>query len=346
MKILFVINSLKSRSGSERVAVDLANNLAKINGNEISIANRDTNVDEVAYNVNSNVDILKFSGNYLIFFSGLRAYIKEKKYDFVVVHNMGKLSLLCLWFSDLVKIISLEHSSFISRPLSVRLLSKFFYKKIYKVIVLTKREDQIFSSIHHSVIRIPNFSLYYDSSRYFFEKKSNIILSMGRLDDNKNIIHILQAWLKKREILKNWELHIYGDGDQKNKLMNFVDDNNLSNIKFKGVTSEPDQVYKQASFFIMSSKFEGLPMVLIEAQCFGLPIVSYDCPCGPSDIISDGENGFLVQNQDIDSLANSLERLVQSKDLLNTFSKKSLLNASNYEADKILNIWMDLFSQG
>lgn len=346
MKILFVINSLKSRSGTERVAISLANYLSNFPNSEISIANRDTDKKNTAYPVADNVEIIDLHGNYFNFFLKLKKNIKQNKYDFVVVHNMGRLSLLCLFLSNFVKIISFEHSSFISRSLLVRCFSKIFYYKIYKVVVLTKNEFKNFSFIHKKVIHIPNFTFYYDCSRQTVEKNKNIVLSIGRLDDNKNIIHVLKAWHKKIDILHDWELHIYGEGDQKSLLLNFIEEKSISNIYFKGVTKNPELAYESAKIFVMTSKFEGLPMVLIEAQCFGLPIVSYDCPYGPSDVIDDGKNGFLVENQNIDKFAEALDKLITSKTLIEGFTEKSLLNAKNYKPEKIVNIWLNQVFKG
>ncbi|MBJ9937546.1 glycosyltransferase family 4 protein [Acinetobacter pittii] len=339
MKILFVINSLKSRSGTERVAIDLANYLAKSPDNKIVIANRDTDKSNTAYPVDEEVDIIACEGNYLSFFLKLKKNIELNSYDILIVHNMGRLTLLCLWLSNIIKIVSLEHSSFISRSQIVRFFSKIFYNKVDKVVTLTSHECLNFSKIHKNVLQIPNFSSYFDSARIVNMPKKNIAISVGRLDENKNNIHILKAWHRQIDSLKNWELHIYGEGDQKDNLVNFVKENNLTNVFFKGVTQEPNRVYEEASFFIMSSKFEGLPMVLVEAQCFGLPIISYNCPYGPSDVIQDRINGFLVENQNIDALGEAILQLTSSENLLRIFSEKALLSAKKYQPEKIIEIW-------
>lgn len=346
MRILFVINSLKPRSGTERVAVELANYLSSSEDNNIVVVNRDTDKNNVAYPISEKIHVLPLRGGYFDFFKGLQENIKKNKYDILIVHNMGRLTLLCLWFSKIVKVVSLEHSSFVSRSLLVRFLSYVLYNKVCQVIALTRHEYKNFLKIHDNVLCIPNFSSYYNSCRHVSEFKKKIAISVGRLDENKNVIHILRAWHKKNSSLHEWELHIYGDGDQKDALIEFVIENNLSNVHFKGVTNEPDRVYDEACFFIMSSKFEGLPMVLIEAQCFGLPIVSYDCPHGPSDVIHDNKNGFLVKNQDVDALAEAIEKLALSPDLLIKFSEYSLVNAKNYQPEKILDIWNNKVLKG
>jgi glycosyltransferase involved in cell wall biosynthesis len=346
MKVLFVINSLRPRSGTERVAVDLANFLANFKDNDIVIANRDTDKEHSAYPISENVDIIPLTGNYFSFFMKLKENVKNNQYDFLITHNMGRLTLLCLFLSKYTKIVSLEHSSFVSRSVFVRFLSSILYHKVHQVVALTHHESRKFLSLNNNVLRIPNFSSYYDPHKNVPERKKNIAISVGRLDENKNNIHILKAWQNKIHLLHDWELHIYGDGEQKDILVKYAAENNLSNVYFKGVTQEPNLVYEQASFFLMSSKFEGLPMVLIEAQCFGLPIISYNCPHGPSDVIHDHVNGFLVENQNIDALATAIEKLTSSPDLLKKFSENSLINAKNYQPEKILDIWNNKVLKG
>ncbi|MDW5429169.1 glycosyltransferase, partial [Acinetobacter baumannii] len=104
--------------------------------------------------------------------------------------------------------------------------------------------------------------------------------------------------------------------------------------------------YEQSSFFVMSSKYEGLPMVLIEAQSFGLPIVSYNCPYGPSDVIRDSKNGFLVEDQNVDELAAAVLKVALSPQLLEQFSQSSLLNAKKYQPEQILKIWIEKVLEG
>src|SRR5690606_34071372 len=101
------------------------------------------------------------------------------------------------------------------------------------------------------------------------------------------------------------------------------------------------EVYSKSSFLVMSSKYEGLPMVLIEAQSFGLPIVSYDCPHGPSEVVTNGINGFLVDDQNIDALAEAMLTTMKSKELRKKMEKSSLINAKKYEADQVINNWIE-----
>lgn len=344
MRIFFIINSLKNSSGSERVACILANKLVEKLNYDVTILNRDANFDEVAYPLDSRVKVQKIAGSQLSFYKSLVSTLKREIPDFVIVHNMGKLSLLCSLIPKIKKLVILEHVSFISRPKYIQFLSKMLYKKIHQVVTLTHRDKLSFDEFHSNVTVIPNFSPFPLKIKKDFEHKQ--IVSIGRLTDQKNYLHLLKAWEKIFHQLPEWKLCIYGEGEHKNLLIDYINAKQLLNVYLKGATSDVQHVYESSVFFVMSSKYEGLPMVLIEAQSFGLPIISYDCPNGPSDIIYDEMNGYLVDNQNIDELANRILELAKSPKKLEEFSKQSLINAQNYQPEKILYLWANQVFKG
>ena len=201
-----------------------------------------------------------------------------------------------------------------------------------------------FEKINKNVITIPNFSPYPVSVKQ--DRNYNKIIAVGRLTDQKNFLHLLKAWELVFAKIPNWELSIYGQGEHFNLLNEYIKINELNNVFLMGSTSDIQSIYEKASFFVMSSKYEGLPMVLIESQSFGLPIISYDCPNGPSDIIIDEYNGFLVENQNIEKLAKKILELAENPFLLEEFSQNSLKNALNYQSENILDIWVEQVLKG
>ena len=128
--------------------------------------------------------------------------------------------------------------------------------------------------------------------------RSKLILSIGRLSNEKNFIHLLMAWNKIFKKYPDWKLHIVGEGNKKDEMMAYIESNEMEECcMILPFTNNVHKHYSEAQIFVLSSLFEGLPMVLLEAQQYGIPCVSYDCETGPRDIIVDGENGFLVKNQ-------------------------------------------------
>lgn len=344
MKILFIINSLRNKSGSERVAVELANKMSTIANYDITLLNRESTKESTAYPVADNVDVVNLCGNLFHFYMKLKEHISTSNYDVVVVHNMGKLSLLCAFVPNIKKLVVLEHVSFVSRPQKIQSLSKLLYRKIDQVVTLTQNDKEQFDKFHSNVLVIPNFSPFPISSTH--QQNNKQIVTIGRLTDQKNYIHLLQAWEKIYQSIPEWKLNIYGEGEHHSMLDDYITRKSLRNVTLMGTTSNVKQVYEQSSFFVMSSKYEGLPMVLIEAQSFGLPIVSYNCPYGPSDVIQENKNGLLVEDQNIDKLAEAILKLASSPDLLNRFSQESLLNAEKYQPEQILKIWIGKVLEG
>lgn len=344
MKILFLINSLKNKSGSERVAIELANKIGALDDFKVTLLSRDTDKADAAYPISDHVSVIALKGNLYDFYKKLRKHLAENHYDNVVVHNMGKLSLLCTFIPEIKKLITLEHVSFISRPKKIQFLSKLFYKTIDQVITLTQNDKAQFDQFHSNVLVIPNFSPFPISATRNNDSKQ--IVTIGRLTDQKNYIHLLKAWKEIYNLIPDWKLNIYGEGEHLQLLTDYIKQNSLQNVLLKGVTSNIQKVYEQSAFFVMSSKYEGLPMVLIEAQSFGLPIVSYNCPYGPSDVISSNENGLLVEDQNVQKLADAILKLALSPDLLQKFSQNSLLNAANYQPEQILQMWIDKVFKG
>ena len=337
MKICFIINSLKQKSGSERVAIELANHISFMQDYNITVINRESVKDNTAYPLKPNIQLMAFKGNMLSFFKQIRQHLMINDYDVTIVHNMGKLALMCS-FLKTKKLITLEHIAFTSRPKSVQFASKLLYSNYQKVITLTRSDQKIFEHFHNNVVTIPNFSSFPIQPT---KNNNKEIIAIGRLTDQKNFTHLLKAWEFIQKKIPEWQLHIYGEGEEKQQLQNYINTHKLINVSLKGETSSITDVYSNAAFFVMSSKYEGLPMVLIEAQSFGLPIVSYNCPFGPADIISDNKNGFLVENQNPNKLGDTILKLATSPDLLNNFSKQALINAEKYQPTRIINIWIN-----
>lgn len=340
-KILFIINSLQKKSGTERVAIELANKLIEKDDKlSITIVNRDTNIEHIAYPINNGIKVLPLTGNLLSFTRKLQKLIKKNNYDYIVVHNMGKLSLLCSLLSipKDTKLISLEHVAFNARPKLIQFISYLCYKNIDQVISLTNQDKTSLQRVHKSLKVIPNFSPF-PISQPLKDNFSNTIIAIGRLTEQKNFSHLLKAWKIASKSLPNWKLAIYGDGELKTDLEQEIVSEKIINISLLDAVDDIETVYKNASFIVMSSKFEGLPMVLIEAQTFGLPIVSYDCPHGPKEIIEHGMNGFLVENQNIEELAKYIVKLASSESLLKKMSDNSLKVAEKYQPKAILEQW-------
>ena len=172
------------------------------------------------------------------------------------------------------------------------------------------------------------------------------IISVGRLERQKNYPSLIRAFGRTAEKHPDWILEIYGDGSQKKSLRRLVDELHLSDNVFirEPVQSVADR-FSEASCFVLSSKYEGFGLVIVEAMSCGLPVVSYDCPCGPKDIISDGEDGFLVPTGDERMLAEKMNFLIEHPEQRRTMGAAALKKAEHFRMEKIIPVWMDLFGK-
>ena len=110
-------------------------------------------------------------------------------------------------------------------------------------------------------------------------------------------------------------------------------------------TKEIQKHYLSASIYVMTSAFEGLPLVLVEAESMGLPLVSYTCPCGPRDIIRDGQDGFLVEPGDKETFAARLRQLIEDEELRRRMGQAAKVNSQRFSLDNVMKQWVDLFAE-
>lgn len=340
MKIFFIIASLGNCGGTERVATSLANQLSDVY--QITILSKGFGNKKNAYLLKNTVNDIKFTGGTVRFLTQCKRYIAQSKPDLIIIHTMSKLTpVLLLAGIKADNIWSLEHISFDFHNHLFRYLRHKLYKKLDKVITLTQEDAKNYEFIADKVSVIAN-SNPLPIRQTVNSLDSKIVVSIGRLTSQKGYDLLIKAWSLIEKKYPDWSLHIYGDGEDKEKLEGLINRSNLQNITLQGIISDVQGVYDSASIYVMSSRFEGFGMVLIEAQSRGLPIVSFDCPSGPTEIISDKSDGYLVENGNTDILAERISHLIENKLLRRAFSSKALLSAERFEPEKIMSQWMSL----
>lgn len=239
----------------------------------------------------------------------------------------------------LIQFIAWEHFSIHITGTFSKLVRKFFYRYM-TVITLTERDRLEIEKLFNpkAIVCIPNASPFeIDGSHFSPEHKT--ILAAGRLAPQKGFDLLVDSFSLISARHQDWKLKIIGDdfGD-KALLKKMIADKHINNIELKPGTIEIEKDYQSASFFVLSSRFEGLPMVLIEAISFALPVVAFDCPTGPAEIINEN-NGFLVENGNIAELAKKMEILMTNKDLLLAKSKGAEVEAQRFTKTKIDQLW-------
>lgn len=244
--------------------------------------------------------------------------------------------------NNVKQIISTEHFSITEQGRFSSLLRKLFYK-YFTVITLTEVDLFYIRKAYRpkKLVCIPN-AIPFAPRPYIYEETKKTIIALGRFTSQKGFDLLIQSFALIASRYPDWNLLIVGhDYGDKTMLEGLIAENKISNVQLKSAVSDVDLIYSSAAFYVMSSRFEGFPMVLLEALGFGLPIVSFDCPTGPRELVND-MNGILVANGDIVALAGAMERLMSDSKLLQLKSKGAEKVAQNYTKEVINTYWDEI----
>lgn len=215
-------------------------------------------------------------------------------------------------------------------------------KKYHKIIVLTNEDKECNWKGWNNVVVIPNPITRSDYG--YSDCQSKKAIAAGRLVSQKNFISLVRIWSRVAELYPDWILEIWGNGAQEKMLQALIKELSLEDkVLLKGFTSNLLNEMETASMFLLSSEFEGFPLVLIEAMSVGLPVVSYACPTGPRDIIEDEGNGYLISMNDEKMFANRICTLIENNELRNRMGREAVRTSKRYQIDKIIDQWMRLF---
>lgn len=176
-----------------------------------------------------------------------------------------------------------------------------------------------------------------------FKQRKNIILGIGRIAYQKNFGQVIEAVNLIKNQLNSWEIHLYGKGDEINKLKKKISEKNLNELIFlKGYSNNINLVYQNAKLLVSTSRFEGHPMNILEAFCFNLPVISYNCKCGPRETIRHGINGYLIEPSP-QKLAEKILKLIKDSQKLEEFSNNTKIDFGKFNQEKIMNQWQDFY---
>lgn len=214
-------------------------------------------------------------------------------------------------------------------------------KKLNRLVVLTEEDKAAWVELDN-VVTIPN-PLPFSSSAVSSLNKKRVIV-VGRYCHEKGYDFLLQAWAKVQIECYDWQLSIFGDGD-KSVYERMIDEFRIDRSRcfLNGRTLDIKSEYVNSSLAVCSSRFEGFGLSIIEAMECGLPVVSFDCPWGPRSIISDNEDGILVENGNIDRLAEYMILLMQDAEKRRCMSEKAIKNVQRFKIENIAQQWKKLF---
>lgn len=249
------------------------------------------------------------------------------------------------------KLISWEHFNYWTM-LRLKEKRRFRAKKLIKkyadgMVVLTD-EDRIKHQQEYQlpdgfVTTIHNPCLSNAEVKYDFE--NHIFLSVGRLASQKGYDLLLRAWKIVQNKLPEWKLIIVGEGQQREELQDLCNELSLVRAELVGHSDNVGEYYKNASCYVMSSRYEGFPMVILEAQSYGLPVISFDCKTGPKDLITQEKNGYLVEEENIHQLAEYMIKFANEPKQALEMSRSAVEYVKQYTIEPIIEQWIDLINR-
>lgn len=213
-------------------------------------------------------------------------------------------------------------------------------RRFDRFVVLTEEDAQMWGALPNIVV-IPNAAMVADCLVADVDCKR--VIAVGRLDYQKSFDRLIEAWniVQQSPESKGWRLDIFGQGEWKEMLQGLIDKYNLhGSARINVPTTNIGEEYSRSAMLVMSSHYEGFPMVMVEAMAHALPVVSFDYKCGPRDIIDHGTNGLIVPDGDIPALAAALLRLMTDDKLRKTMSENAKNIVNRYSEEKVMEQWL------
>jgi len=370
MKIVYCIESLCNSGGMERMLSIMVNALAEEHDITIVTACQgdrpdyfplDKRIKRVDLGVKAEGRHIPILKNPLLqdYKKKLSQFLCSDKFDIVI--SMGSLELNFLplihdgskkivWFHFAYDVCEMWASSKYKNKLVAKLVGKLqtqrrmsYAKRFDKIVVLTKADLQHWNAHCDNAVSIYN-PLTISATR-LSDTTPKSAIAVGRLDYQKGFDFLINAWAIVNKTHPDWHLNIWGTGSKEAELKSQIAANGLDDkIFLRGRTEHIEQEYPNNGFFILSSRAEGLGLVLIEAATCGLPLVSYDCHYGPNEIISEGENGYLVSPVgDVERLAAAIDRMMSDGQKRQAMGRRAKQMAKQFELEPIKEQWNRLF---
>lgn len=340
-RMLFYLNTMNTSGGIERVVSELANRF--ISSYDICIFVKDDK--KSFYLLDGRVEFKNLSisksfsrksktkriMSYIFGFLKQRKQLKKllkidcfekiyvtSPYNALIVFSLGK--------KYKSKLIVSEHGSYYAYNFALKLLKKVIYPRVPIVVVPNKMDTSIYLEKSVNAVYIPHFLPEFKINSN--QEKQKIVLSVGRMVADKRQLVLISMWgdLVKKYGDMDWKLMIIGDGYLRNEIVEYIEKEDLSNnIIIINETSNIEEYYSLSSIFVMTSKYEGFGMVLLEAMANRTPCISFDVPSGPKDVIVNEYNGYLIEDLDKFDFIEKLHLL------MNDYEHRYLLGQNAFE---------------
>lgn len=374
MKLIYCTHSTYNPGGMERVLLNKVTYFSHLPGWEVAVVTTDQHQRPPFYPFPEKVRMTDLGINYSEdngkgAWKKITGYLRKRK-----EHKRKLTALLLKEKPDIVVSLYPSESSFIpdikdgSKKVLELHYCKFFRLQYGRKGLLgwidklrTRQDEQIVRRFDKFVVltnedrgywgNLPNIEVIPNAAMHVSDTYSDVmnkrVIAVGRLDYQKGFDRLIQAWelVQYTGKFTDWKLDIFGQGEWREMLQQMIDKAELQNtVCLNRPTKQIGEEYVKSDMLVMSSNYEGFPMVMIEAMACGLPVVSFDYKCGPKDIIQTGINGLLVPNGDIQALADAMMKVMEDEAYRKMLSLNARKVVDTYSEQAVMSQWIRLFT--
>lgn len=372
-RILYLIHSTYNPGGMERVLLNKVRYFVEKKGWDVIVVTTDQHDRPSFYPFPEGVKMIDLGINYSDdngkpFAKKLLGYLKRRK-----LHAKKFEALLKQLKPDVVDCFYPGECSFVpsikdgSKKVMELHQSKLFHHQ-YNRSGLMGLADKVRARMDERLVRrfdrfvvltqedrdmwgeMPGIRVIPNAANFIAEKYSDCsakrVIAVGRLDYQKGFDRLILVWEKVHQQMPDWRLDIFGQGEWREMLQSMIDERELQGVvKLNNPTKNIGGEYVGSSIIVMTSNYEGFGMVLVEAMSCGVPAVSFDCKCGPEEIISQHDGGLVVKNGDIEGLAEAIVKLMKDEELRKRMGENAKRVVETYSEERVMKKWIDLYEE-
>lgn len=379
MNVLYLIKSYALKAGTERVICDKMNYLAS-RGYHVMLVTYEQGDHPNAFPLDNSILQRDLStGFYLLYKYGLmkriikRRFMKHlflKRLQLLVDDFQPQIIVTTTYQINLIdQILQLRTNAFFVleshiachkiqksynysstfKKMIARQYDMYYLNKVHnfdQIVALTSSDAQEWQHFTRKVTVIPNPVTFYPDQIVLKDTNYNRIICVGRLHEQKGFDLLIEAFSLIAYKCPNWIVDIYGEGDDEEALKQLIYAKKIEGrIVINSSTSSIYDEYQKSDFYVLSSRYEGYGLVLLEAMSCGIPCVSFRCKYGPEDIITSGEDGLLVDDGNVQALADSMLWMIEHPLERKEMGKNARENVAKYKKDIIMHSWITLFDE-